>query len=335
MGVGRITIEDVAAAAGVSRQTVTRAMNGMPEISARTRELVLRTAAELGYRPSRFASNLAARRKSRSVGLVLGSLRNPYYTELAAELLDVVAPRGWHVLMASREQGDDVELVAALSGQADAIVGYFTGDETALVTAARGVPLIQVERAATVPGLHAVVLDFDAAIEALLGELRDRGARRFGLIESGGPPGEEGAGAYRPTRRRRAYERFADSDSAGRVVVADESIRGGADGLARLRAAHPGVDTVLVFNDLMAMGAMQQAQLDGVAVPGDLRVVGVDGLSLGAVMTPPLSTLSIDRRAVATEAADIVGTLLDRAEPPPHPPVVRTVTPRPLWRESA
>ncbi|SEF17363.1 LacI family DNA-binding transcriptional regulator [Jiangella alba] len=331
MAVGRITIEDVAAAAGVSRQTVTRAMNGLPEISARTRDHVLRTATELGYRPSRFASNLAARRKARSVGLVLGSLRNPYYTELAAELLDVVTPRGWQVLMASHEQGDDVELVAALSGQADAIVGYFTGPEAALVAAARGVPLVQVERPATVPGMHAVILDFEAAIEALLDDLRGRGARRFGLIESGRPA----TGGYRPTRRRRAYERFAGPGSAARVVVADESIRGGADGLARLRAEYPDVDTVLAFNDLMAMGAIQRAQLDGVAVPADLRVVGVDGLSLGAVMTPPLSTLSIDRRALATEAADIVGALLDRAEPPPHPSVVRTVTPRPLWRESA
>ncbi|SDT57140.1 LacI family DNA-binding transcriptional regulator [Jiangella sp. DSM 45060] len=330
MAVGRITIEDVAAAAGVSRQTVTRAMNGLPEISARTRDHVLRTAAELGYRPSRFASNLAARRKARSVGLVLGSLRNPYYTELAAELLDVVTPRGWQLLMTSHEQGDDVELVAALSGQTDAIVGYFTGPETALVAAARGVPLVQVERTATVPGMHAVILDFEGAIESLLDELRGRGARRFGLIESGRPDGD-----YRPTRRRRAYERFAGPGSAARVVVADESIRGGADGLARLRSEHPDVDTVLAFNDLMAMGAIQRAQLDGVAVPADLRVVGVDGLSLGAVMTPSLSTLSIDRRALATEAADIVGTLLDRAEPPPHPSVVRTVTPRPLWRESA
>ncbi|PZF84864.1 LacI family DNA-binding transcriptional regulator [Jiangella anatolica] len=335
MGSGRITIEDVAAAAGVSRQTVTRAMNGLPEISRRTRELVLRTAAELGYRPSRFASNLAARRKTRAVGLVLGSLRNPYYTELAAELLDVVAPRGWHVLMASHEQGDAVELVAALSGQADAIVGYFPGDEAALVAAARGVPLVQMERPATVPGMHAVVLDFDTAIEALLDELRARGARRFGLVELAAPAAGDGAGRYRPTFRRQAYERHAGPDSAAAVVVADESIRGGADGLARLRAAHPDVDTVLVFNDLMAMGAMQQAQLDGVAVPGDLRVVGVDGLSLGAVMTPPLSTLSIDRRALAEEAAGIVGTLLDGGEPPPHPSIVRTVTPRPLWRESA
>ncbi|TDD71047.1 LacI family transcriptional regulator [Jiangella aurantiaca] len=333
MSGGHITIEDVAAAAGVSRQTVTRAMNGMPEISQRTRELVLRTAAELGYRPSRFASNLAARRKVRSIGLVLGSLRNPYYTELAAELLDVVTPRGWQVLMASHEQGDDVALVAALSGQADAIVGYFIGDETDLVAAARGVPLVQVERPATVSGMHAVIVDFDAAIEALLDELRSRGARRFGLIESSMPP-EDGR-RYRPTRRRRSYERFAGPDSADAVVVAEESIRGGADGLVRLRAKHPDVDTVVVFNDLMAMGAMQQAQLDGVAVPGDLRVVGVDGLSLGAVMSPPLSTLSIDRRALAAEAADIVSTLLDGAEPPPQPSVVRTVLPRPLWRASA
>lgn len=137
----RITIEDVAREAGVSRQTVTRAMNGMTEISAKTRQRVLDAANALGYRPSRFASNLAARRKSHAIGLVIASFRNPYYTELAAEVLDVATARGWQVVVCSREQGTDLELISTLAGQVDAIFGYFVApDQASLAAAARGSP---------------------------------------------------------------------------------------------------------------------------------------------------------------------------------------------------
>jgi LacI family transcriptional regulator len=329
----RITIDDVAKAAGVSRQTVTRAMKDMAEISPETRARVLRIADELGYRPSRFASNLASRQKGHAIGLVITSFRNPYFSELAAEILDVAAARGWQVVMSSREQGGDLELIATLSGQVDAIFGYFdTDDQTALVNAARGVPIVLFERIAVAPGTHSVDLDFHRGIETLLAGLRSRGASRFGLIDSD-PSGRPGG--YRPTQRRLAYEELAGEDSAHAVVVADTSISGGADGFRRLRTRFPDLDAVLVFNDLMAMGAIQSAHLLGVAVPQDVRIVGIDGLTLGAVMSPPLSTLSIDRRAVATAAVEIFATLLEENGPAPHPPITRYVVPRPLWRDSA
>lgn len=329
----RITIEDVAVAAGVSRQTVTRAMKGMSEISPATRERVLEAARTLGYRPSRFASNLASRARSHAVGLVIASFRNPYYTELAADVLDVVAARGWQAVMCSREQGPDLELISTLAGQVDAIFGYFDADdEAALAEAARGVPLVLFERTAATPGLHSVNLDFERGIEALLAGLRQRGASRFGLIESGGPAL---SAPYRPTQRRRAYERLAGPESSASVVVAEESIRGGAEGFGRLWKTTPGLDAVLVFNDLMAMGAMHGAHGLGVRVPGDVRIAGIDGLTLGGVMTPALSTLSIDRRAVAEAAADIVAGLPTAADAGPRASVNRTVVPRPLWRDSA
>lgn len=64
----RVTIEDIAAEVGVSRQTVTRAMNGMPRISPQTRERVLEASRRLGYQPSRFAKNLASNTKTRAIG---------------------------------------------------------------------------------------------------------------------------------------------------------------------------------------------------------------------------------------------------------------------------
>ena len=329
----RITIEDVAQAAGVSRQTVTRAMNDMAEIRSETRQRVLDAAEALGYRPSRFASNLASRQRSHAIGLVIASFRNPYYTELAAEVLDVATARGWQVVVCSREQGTDLELISTLAGQVDAIFGYFVApDQVSLAAAARGVPVVMFERTAAVPGLHSVDLDFEQGIESLLTELRNRGASRFGLIESDAAADPN---PYQPTQRRRAYEKLAGPDSLDSIVVAEESMRGGADGFQRLWNASPGLDAVLVFNDLMAMGAVHGAHTLGVSIPADVRIAGIDGLSLGSVTTPSLSTLSIDRLAVAKTAADIVDTLLKAPEAGPHESIVRTVTPQPLWRESA
>lgn len=80
--VKRVTILDVAEEAGVSRQTVTRAMNDMAEINPSTRQRVLEAADRLGYRPSRFARNLVTRHKRFALGLVVASFRNPYYTDM-------------------------------------------------------------------------------------------------------------------------------------------------------------------------------------------------------------------------------------------------------------
>lgn len=135
------------------------------------------------------------------------------------------------------------------------------------------------ERTAAVPGLHSVDLDFEHGIETLLAELKNRGATRFGLIESDAATDPN---PYQPTQRRRAYEKLAGPGSLDAIVVAEESMRGGADGFQRLWNTSPGLDAVLVFNDLMAMGAVHGAHTLGVSIPADVRVVGIDGLSSAA-----------------------------------------------------
>jgi LacI family transcriptional regulator len=92
------TINDVARAAGVSRQTVTRALNDMADVSAATRERVITAAQALNYRPNRAAQGLVRGREV-AVGLVVSDLRNPYYPELASELTRKAASRGGRVVL--------------------------------------------------------------------------------------------------------------------------------------------------------------------------------------------------------------------------------------------
>ncbi|HYI60142.1 MAG TPA: LacI family DNA-binding transcriptional regulator, partial [Microlunatus sp.] len=118
------TINDVAAAAGVSRQTVTRAMNAMPGISPETRDRVLVAARELSYRPSRFGRGLV-KADHRMLGLVLDDLTNPFYPQLASAVTGAAAAAGWNVVLTDMTHAADREtLLADLAHQVDAVIGY-------------------------------------------------------------------------------------------------------------------------------------------------------------------------------------------------------------------
>jgi len=329
MASGRITINDVAVEAGVSRQTVTRAMNDMAEISPATRARVLHAVEKLGYRPSRFASNLA-RQKHHTLGLVIRSLRNPYYADLAAEILDVMSAVGWQTSVETNGSATDVDVVTELSAHVDVIAGYFEDTDEAVLHAARGVPIIMFERPARMPGMHSIQLDFETGMRNLLDVLRARGARGFGMIDSrSAAPGS----TYVPSVRRKAFERFVDDDSRQRIVTAPETITAAAHAFIELKTRFPELDTLIGFNDLMAMGAMQAAHSMQVEVPGAVRIVGIDGLSLGEAMFPALTTLSLDLRSLAVNVAEMSAELAGKA--PGAASVTRVVEPYALWRASA
>lgn len=327
----RVTIEDIALAAGVSRQTVTRAINGMPRISEETRARVLDASERLGYRPSRFAANLARSTKTKTVAFVVDSFRNPYYSELTADLLDAASARGWQMTISSHENEPELKLISRLASEVDAVIGYISElDEAALASAARGVPLVLLGRTVTAAGLHSVDFDFETAFRNLVAELEGRGARHFGMLESHAAGTE-----YLPSSRRTAYENAVDPRSKEAIVVCEapaQSVDAGEFGLDSLITRFPETDTVIAFSDLMAMGALRATHRRGIDVPGELRIVGIDGLSLGAVTSPALTSLAI----VGEELTEQVAEAVEKALGDPNGTLERRfMVPTMLWRESA
>lgn len=109
------------------------------------------------------------------------------------------------------------------------------------------------------------------------------------------------------------------------------SVQGGADGMDRVLAEHPGTTAVLGYNDLIAVGAMRRALRRGLDVPGDCAFVGCDGLMLGELMDPPLTTLHVDKRQVGRAAVEQVAALVQGRDPLAE----RVIVPRLVVRESA
>ncbi|MGC0252009.1 LacI family DNA-binding transcriptional regulator [Pseudactinotalea sp. Z1748] len=339
---GRVTILDVAAAAGVSRQTVTRAMNDMAEIAPATRERVLQVARELRYRPSRFGRDLVSGRR-RTIALVVHSLINPYYPELASAVVGAAARCGWNVVLAdSRHASSPKQLLADLGEQADVVVGYLG----AIPPDHRGdlLPLVVIDGDAG--SGHAVVrFDAAAAMADLAGHLAGAGVRHpvMAVPGSGNARAREFAAAM---ARHQVPVRVLTYPEHGAGADGDPTRSGGEDldggisvAAALVREIQSGAaatDAVLGFNDLTACGLLKGFRRAGVAVPDQVRVAGIDGLSLGTVVSPELTTLALDLDEVAEHAVDLAIEIFDgRTGPGETEGTARQVSHRLLVRESA
>lgn len=324
----RATILDVAAAAGVSRQTVTRAMNGMEGISPATKARVLAAADALAYRPSRFGRGLVLG-GAQQLGLIVDDLRNPYSPALAAAVVRAAAARGWNVMLADVALTRDADrMVEALGLQTDAVVGYFGTRAAEWVALLGSVPVVEIDPSAGVAG-GAVHLDPGAAIVRLVDHLVHAGVRHVVVLDFPGPD--------RPSRRAtRMRAAFADRGQEPALEAVDHpTAEQAAVATERLLAAGPRPDAILAFNDVMALGVLSACRRAGVDVPGEVRVVGIDGLPLGALVTPTLTTLEVDVDEVARQALDLATGMVAGRTPRSGPGAERTVRHRLLLRESA
>ncbi|MDT0344480.1 LacI family DNA-binding transcriptional regulator [Streptomyces litchfieldiae] len=310
----RVTLRDVAEAAGVSHQTVSRAINSKGEIDPETRRRVLDVARRLRYRPSRFARGLV-NPEVVTVGLIVPDVVNPYFPEFMAGVFAAADQRGWQVLVASTENSRDRELtlVRSLGRQVDALVAYLSHPDAQLEPYVGGVPLVIVDRGLDSSTYALVKVATADGVRAGMRHLIDRGHRRIGMIDC--------EPVCDPLVRRRTFLEVAEEHALpideSWVVVEDQSLDGGAAAFEALHTAHPDLTAVFAFNDLVAIGALRAARRLGVRVPDDCALVGYDGLSVTDLLDPPLTTLHLDKRRLGELAVHQVDQLLAGELPPP------------------
>jgi DNA-binding LacI/PurR family transcriptional regulator len=317
-------LEDVAAASGVSRSTVSRVLNGGP-VSEDTRQRVLAALAQTGYRPNLAARTLASGR-SGVVGVVI---------HVAADVLfqDIFFSGLFHgVSVGLAERGAGMMLwLANLSKEEtlERILGMRLFDGL-LVTAdtledplvdglvASDLPTVLIghrhhDRSASYVDIHN-----ERAAEAVVDHLVSLGRTRIGHIAGrrGGTSAEE-----RLTGYRRAMAR-AGLPTDGLVVRGDYLARSGADGAAALVEA--GVDAIFAASDTMALGALEELHRRGISVPGQVAVAGFDDIAQAATADPPLTTMRQDTQMLGREAAHTLFRLLSDPDTLPRRVVLPT-----------
>ena len=304
----KITINDVAKSAGVSRQTVSRALNDKDEIDSVTKQRVLDAARALGYRPSRFARGLV-RQDTMTIGLVIPDLLNPFFTEVAAAALEAARTRGWQVVVYDTGDRAEEELgtLQVISSQVDAVIGYFSCPESELEKFTRGMPVVLIGREQRTR-FSAIQIDGAAGVHAAVAHLVARGHTRIGMLDH--------HTRAEPSIRHEWFTTAATAHGieAGLMVPADQTADGGGSALRALLADHPDVTAVLTFNDIIAIGALREGRRLGRSIPQELAVIGFDGLQLGALVEPPLTSVALDTRRLGALAIEQVARLLSGGE---------------------
>lgn len=291
----RVTHKDVAMRAGVSVATVSYVINDGPRpVSADARRRVETAIAELGYVPNDLARSLRLQQTS-LVGLIIPSLANPVYGEIARELERVCTQQGMLVVLCNSERVEEREgrFVRMLrSKQVDGVVITPHGEALPLLDPllAAHIPVVVLEH--SLPGLHCIVIDEVEGGRLATQHLIALGHRRIGLIRR-----------Y-PTRAmswqrhdgyRLALENAGIVYNPNLVVHCGSNQAEGYAAMQQLLALNERPTAVFVHNDILAMGAMRAIYEAGLAIPGDVSLVGYDDIASAAYLSPPLTTVRIPK----------------------------------------
>ncbi|PPK92600.1 DNA-binding LacI/PurR family transcriptional regulator [Kineococcus xinjiangensis] len=281
------TIRSVAARAGVSKSLVSLVLQGSPRVSEERRQAVLRAVEELGYRPDPAARSLAERR-SRTVGVVLEDLRNPWFVELLDGVRPLLRENGLRPLLGdARTEPELLQTLADLRVDGILIVGTLPelAAGTAAETLTRYVPTVVAgAREPLLPGVDVVANDDEAGMGLAVRHLLDLGHRHVAHVAGSGLVGE--------LRRRTCVAGIAAGGGTCAVEQADMTEEGGHRAGLRLLGAPDPPTAVLAVNDTSAIGILSAAAELRLRVPEDVSVVGYDNSSLARLR--PLSLTSVD-----------------------------------------
>jgi len=288
----RVTSHDVAAAAGVSQATVSRAMRDDERVTPELRERVRAAAEQLGYVPNGLARNLS-RQRTDTVGVVVADVANPFYMYLLEGIHSELTVAGYRVLLLI-DRLDALSELAAFSGLLDHSL-----DGVILTTAAidsgapaafeaQGMPVVLTVR--SVPGANAdtVVADNRSGGRLAARHLLDLGHRRIGLLL--GPDS-----AWTSIEREAGFcaalaEAGIELDEELRLAGTYSHESGYANALELLSLPEPPT-AVFCANDVVALGALEAADRRGVRVPEELSIIGFDDIPVAGWSRIQLTTV--------------------------------------------
>ncbi|MFC0672704.1 LacI family DNA-binding transcriptional regulator [Brachybacterium hainanense] len=297
------TLKDVAALAGVSVATASRALQGVDRIGEATREKVRAAAAELQYTPNRTARALSTGRTG-TLGLIVPDLLNPFFPAVVKGAQARARELGMQLLLADTDESPQAELplVRTLAPQVDGVILCSSRlDEQDLDTAAGLARTVLVNREHG--SLPSIVLDPGPGVAATLRHLRALGHLRIGY--AGGPATSSADALRRTSLHETARELGLELRDLGSHTP-DAS--GGAAAAEQVLLARP--DAVLAYNDVMALGMIDRLRGFGLAVPADLSVVGWDDIEFAGMARPALSTIRVPRREAGCAAVDLLAALV-------------------------
>ncbi|WP_067688750.1 LacI family DNA-binding transcriptional regulator [Nocardia jejuensis] len=312
----RPTMEDVAAAAGVSRALVSLVMRNSPKVSEHRRRAVLQAASDLGYQPHAMARSLASR-TSNLVGVMVSDLRNAFFADVVEGMDEAAQDAGLELILTTGRRSAARERTAL-----DGLLAFRPGGiillspvlpAAAIRDASQRCPIVLVSRTSSTATVDTVNDDGETGAALAVDHLVSLGHRRIVHLDGGA--------AFAAPPRRKGYTAAMQRYGLEPMVVPSEHTDAAGAAAVRklLNLFSPGTfpTALLCGNDFNAVGAMSALAEAGLRVPEDVSIVGYDNTSLAALRHVSLTTIDQPRTSIGRLAVEALTERLrdGRTEP--------------------
>ena len=299
---GFVTLKQIAEVAGVSVNTVSRALNGKPDINENTRQRVLKVAKQLGYVPNRSALSLK-KQKTHIVGVIIEDNANPFWAEVLKGVESAAKSHGYHVILVntSRSYENEVEgIQMLLERRVDGILIAPNQEKYGdlLELKRLGVPFVIMGR--HIKEFEDLNIPMVYSNEVRGGyiatkHLIERGCKRIAF--AGAQPYNT-ASIERCEGYKKALKEAGMEINKELIKTGGIEIEGGYKSVMELLKSKTPFDGVFAYNDLMAFGVLKALKESKLRVPEDVKVVGYDDISYSSLITPALTTMRMRKKTI-------------------------------------
>lgn len=316
----RLTLDEIARLAGVSRATVSRVVNNYPHIKPEVRERVQTIITKTGFQPNLIARSLASDR-SGIVGLVIPNtprmvFTDPFFPTLVHGITQAINRQGLTLsLFLFHSKDEETRTIRSIltTGLLDGLIITADRKEDSFVPKFihQGMPFVLIGRPETNPDITYVDTDNVAGGYLATDHLLKLGRRRVGIIGAN----ENTAGDDRSTGYYMALQDYGITADPTLIAFGNFSVQSGYEAMKLILPANP--DAVFVVSDTMALGALRAIREAGKRVPDDIAMIGFDDLPPALQADPPLTTISHPIEQLGVIAVNLLSQMLSANDVPP------------------
>ena len=297
------SIKEVAALAGVSPATVSRVMNGTANVDPEKRDRVLRAIEETGFVPNEAARTLF-RKSTKTIGLIVPSIRNPYFTQLAACVDATATANGYRPFLCNTGYDPEKEKAAVqmlVSMSADAIIIASCSEQVRETINNCPIPVVALDAMLYGADVEACIYcDYLWGGRLAMEHLLDCGCKHIVCIK--GPQYRYSARARYQGYREVCQERGIPE----RTIECDYDFNMGIAMTEELLRRFPEVDGIIACNDIVAISTYKVLHKRNIPVPERIQLVGFDDISFSTLISPELTTISQPIREMAEKAVELI-----------------------------
>lgn len=318
-----MTIKDIARLSGYSVGTVSRVLNGSPNVSEDAKRRVEAVVKEHDFKLNSNAKHLKQQTSS-GIAIIVKGTQNMLFASLVEQLQGLIREKGFACLIYYIDEDDnEVEQALQVCRERHPRGILFLGstlEDFRRQFSPITIPCVLVTNSAAdlgFPNLSSVSTDDAAGAEQAIGHLLSLGHRKIGVLA-----GKMDLSRAASTRYEGCLRAFAAHgipfDPERQLVMARFALGSGYDAMAALLDKMPDLTAVFAMSDVMAVGAVRAIRDRGLRVPGDVSIIGYDGIDLGRYLTPQLTTIRQHRDTIAHRSVEILLQCMQEQTPAVH-----------------